>query len=113
MLLVLRLPVEGDKYGILLFCNPYQRERESRQRVTPFSCPPPFSGLQPAAGVSRVVVDLQSRNGFDKTGPYRARFILEALADLKARLREAASDLVVRIGKPGGFVLCGSKQWQA
>eukprot|EP00878_Enallax_costatus_P001665 GHUV01001818.1.p1 GENE.GHUV01001818.1~~GHUV01001818.1.p1 ORF type:complete len:492 (+),score=141.61 GHUV01001818.1:197-1672(+) len=42
----------------------------------------------------------KSPNGFDKTGPYRARFILEALHDLKARLQEAGSDLVVRIGKP-------------
>lgn len=43
----------------------------------------------------------QSPNGFDKTGPYRARFILEALTDLRSRLRDAGSDLVVRIGKPG------------
>lgn len=42
----------------------------------------------------------KSPNGFDKTGPYRARFILEALHDLRSRLREAGSDLVVRVGKP-------------
>lgn len=49
-----------------------------------------------------AVLPLQSPNGFDKTGPYRARFILEALSDLRSRLRDAGSDLVVRIGKPGG-----------
>jgi deoxyribodipyrimidine photolyase len=43
----------------------------------------------------------QSPTGFDKTGPYRAHFILDALADLRTRLRDAGSDLVVRIGKPG------------
>lgn len=48
----------------------------------------------------------QSPNGFDKTGPYRARFILEALSDLRSRLRDAGSDLVVRIGKPGARPAC-------
>jgi deoxyribodipyrimidine photolyase len=48
-----------------------------------------------------LCVATQSPNGFDKTGPYRARFILEALTDLRSRLRDAGSDLVVRIGKPG------------
>ncbi|WIA12215.1 hypothetical protein OEZ85_012284 [Tetradesmus obliquus] len=42
----------------------------------------------------------KSPNGFDKTGPYRAKFILEALGDLRDRLRAAGSDLLVRIGKP-------------
>lgn len=57
----------------------------------PYHLPPAFLCLHPA----------QSPSGFDKTGPYRARFILEALADLRARLREAGSDLLVRLGKPG------------
>ena len=48
-----------------------------------------------------VLLLLQSPSGFDKTGPYRARFILEALHDLRGRLREAGSELLVRIGKPG------------
>eukprot|EP00879_Flechtneria_rotunda_P014808 GHRR01015472.1.p1 GENE.GHRR01015472.1~~GHRR01015472.1.p1 ORF type:complete len:290 (+),score=99.16 GHRR01015472.1:195-1064(+) len=42
----------------------------------------------------------KSPSGFDKTGPYRARFVLEALTDLRNRLRDAGSDLLVRIGKP-------------
>jgi deoxyribodipyrimidine photolyase len=50
----------------------------------------------------------QSPNGFDKTGPYRARFILEALGDLRDRLRAAGSDLLVRLGKPGACRLTAS-----
>ncbi|KAF6260531.1 DNA photolyase [Scenedesmus sp. NREL 46B-D3] len=42
----------------------------------------------------------KSPNGFDKTGPYRAKFVLEALGDLRAKLRAAGSDLLVRTGKP-------------
>lgn len=63
---------------------------------------------QPAAAACRLTSQqsclnlAQSPNGFDKTGPYRARFILEALHDLRNRLRDAGSDLLVRIGKPGG-----------
>ena len=38
--------------------------------------------------------------GVPKTGPYRARFILEALRDLRARMRERGGDLVVRRGRP-------------
>lgn len=43
---------------------------------------------------------MQTPSGFDKTGPYRARFILEALHDLRQRLRDAGSDLIVRLGRP-------------
>ncbi|KAG2438806.1 hypothetical protein HXX76_005347 [Chlamydomonas incerta] len=39
-------------------------------------------------------------SGFDRTGPGRARFLLEAVADLRQRLRDAGSDLVVRLGRP-------------
>ena len=35
-----------------------------------------------------------------KTGPFRAKFLLESVADLKASLREIGSDLVVAVGKP-------------
>ena len=37
---------------------------------------------------------------FEKTSPYRARFCRESVADLRARLRERGSDLVVRSGRP-------------
>lgn len=42
----------------------------------------------------------KSSSGFDKTGPFRATFLLECVANLKANLKERGSDLVVRIGKP-------------
>ena len=38
--------------------------------------------------------------GFKKTGPYRAQFILEAVANLDARLREMDSGLIVVKGNP-------------
>ncbi|XP_047329622.1 blue-light photoreceptor PHR2 [Impatiens glandulifera] len=42
----------------------------------------------------------KSSSGFDKTGPYRATFVIESVADLRKNLRSRGSDLVVRIGKP-------------
>ena len=38
--------------------------------------------------------------GFKKTDKYRAKFVLEAVADLRRNLRALGSDLVIRIGKP-------------
>lgn len=37
---------------------------------------------------------------FPKTGKFRAKFLLESVADLRRSLRTFGSDLVVRIGKP-------------
>lgn len=42
----------------------------------------------------------KSSSGFDKTGPYRAKFLLECVANLRSSLRDRGSDLIVRIGKP-------------
>jgi len=42
----------------------------------------------------------RSPQGYDRTGPYRASFLLQAVEDLRERLRAAGSELVVRIGKP-------------
>ncbi|KAL2652078.1 hypothetical protein R1flu_020206 [Riccia fluitans] len=42
----------------------------------------------------------KSSSGFDKTGPYRAKFLLECVANLRDNLRERGSELIVRIGKP-------------
>lgn len=42
----------------------------------------------------------KSSSGFDKTGPYRATFLIESVADLRKNLQARGSDLVVRIGKP-------------
>lgn len=38
--------------------------------------------------------------GFPKTGPFRAKFLLESLQDLRQRLRSKGSELIIRIGKP-------------
>ena len=40
------------------------------------------------------------RFGFRKTGVHRARFIIEAVNDLRKNLRQKGTDLVVRVGKP-------------
>nr|XP_043636630.1 blue-light photoreceptor PHR2-like [Erigeron canadensis] len=42
----------------------------------------------------------KSPNGFDKTGPNRASFVIECVSDLRKNLQAKGSDLVVRIGKP-------------
>ncbi|XP_014514103.1 blue-light photoreceptor PHR2 isoform X1 [Vigna radiata var. radiata] len=42
----------------------------------------------------------KSASGFDKTGPYRATFLIESVADLRRNLQSRGSDLVVRVGKP-------------
>lgn len=42
----------------------------------------------------------QTRFGFPKTGFFRAKFILESVADLKSSLQKLGSNLIIRIGKP-------------
>ena len=42
----------------------------------------------------------QTSFGFEKTGSYRAQFLLESVADLRQSLKAKGSDLVIRHGKP-------------
>ncbi|CAH9098723.1 unnamed protein product [Cuscuta epithymum] len=42
----------------------------------------------------------KSSSGFDKTGPYRASFVIESVSDLRKNLQARGSNLVVRVGKP-------------
>lgn len=42
----------------------------------------------------------KTRFGFPKTGKFRARFVLEAIADLRVNLRQLGCELFVRVGKP-------------
>ena len=42
----------------------------------------------------------RSPQGYDKTGPYRAQFLIEAVNDLRNRLRQLGGELLVRLGKP-------------
>jgi len=53
----------------------------------------------------RVFQETTRKYGFPKTGRYRARFILESVADLRASLKKLGSDLVIRIGKPEEEIL--------
>ena len=41
-----------------------------------------------------------TRRGSPKTGSFRAKFLLESVADLRSRLRAVGSDLLVGVGKP-------------
>lgn len=45
-----------------------------------------------------------SPQGYDKTGPFRASFLIDAVTDLRERLRQAGSELIVRIGRPEEIV---------
>lgn len=38
--------------------------------------------------------------GFQKTGQFRAKFLLESIEDLRKSLKEIGSDLIIRVGKP-------------
>jgi deoxyribodipyrimidine photolyase len=42
----------------------------------------------------------KSPSGFDRTGPYRANFLLDSVAELRRSLRARGGDLVVRVGRP-------------
>ena len=48
-----------------------------------------------------------------KVGPHRARFILEAVADLRENLRQRGADLIVRIGHPEEILVELSKAAKA
>ncbi|KAK7269680.1 hypothetical protein RIF29_22414 [Crotalaria pallida] len=47
----------------------------------------------------------KSSSGFDKTGPYRANFLIQSVTDLRNNLQSRGSDLVVRVGKPEAVLL--------
>ncbi|KAK9057246.1 hypothetical protein SSX86_022081 [Deinandra increscens subsp. villosa] len=42
----------------------------------------------------------KSSSGFDKTGPYRASFLIESVSNLRKNLQARGSDLIIRVGKP-------------
>ncbi len=46
------------------------------------------------------VDDKAAAPGTEKTGALRGQFLLEAVEDLRARLRAQGSDLVVKVGRP-------------
>lgn len=51
--------------------------------------------------------------GFSKTGAYRARFLLESLQDLRKRLRDLGSELIVQQGEPDYIIPKLASEYQA
>jgi deoxyribodipyrimidine photo-lyase len=67
--------------------EPLHRALEQRAEIVPLYCFDPRQfGTTPF--------------GFEKTGAYRAKFLLETVAALREQLRSLSSDLVIRQGKP-------------
>lgn len=55
----------------------------------------------------------QTAFGFPKTGAFRAQFLLESLANLRASLRSRGSDLILRQGKPEEVLPALARELQA
>lgn len=55
----------------------------------------------------------ETRFGFKKTGAFRAKFLLETVADLKRNLQRLGSDLAIRVGKPEQALLELARQVKA
>jgi deoxyribodipyrimidine photo-lyase len=51
--------------------------------------------------------------GFDRSGPYRRRFLKESIADLDAQLRAKGSALHVRVGEPAAELAHLAQVWGA
>ncbi|MBI1225442.1 MAG: DASH family cryptochrome [Bacteroidetes bacterium] len=60
----------------------------------------------------RVFLGKTRQFGFEKTGKFRAKFILESVEDLRQSLRKLGSDLVVRIGKPEAIIFELAQQYK-
>ncbi|HMQ45920.1 MAG TPA: DASH family cryptochrome [Saprospiraceae bacterium] len=48
--------------------------------------------------------------GFPKTGKFRAKFIIESIADLRHNIRSKGAELIIRIGKPEEVIFDLAKQ---
>ena len=51
--------------------------------------------------------------GFQKTGPFRAQFILECVENLRTSLQKRNLDLIVRVGKPEEIIADLAKEHSA
>ena len=67
--------------------EPFHRALEQKAEIIPVYC---FDPRQFG----------QTSFGFPKTGAYRAQFLIESVADLRASLQAKGADLIVRHGKP-------------
>ncbi|GAA3988102.1 DASH family cryptochrome [Mucilaginibacter dorajii] len=54
----------------------------------------------------------QTISGANKTGSFRARFLLEAVADLRKNLQGYGADLIIRIGNPAEIIPQLAEQYQ-
>jgi deoxyribodipyrimidine photo-lyase len=55
----------------------------------------------------------QTTLGFKRTGIFRAKFLLEAVEDLRNNLRKIGSDLIIRVGNPEEILTKMADEWQA
>lgn len=55
----------------------------------------------------------KDRWGFVRTGPFRLRFLLESLEDLKKHLQEKGSDLLIQVGIPEKLLPALAEEFQA
>jgi deoxyribodipyrimidine photo-lyase len=55
----------------------------------------------------------KDRWGFVRTGPYRLKFLLESLDDLKKHLQEKGSDLLLQVGLPEKILPTLAEEFQA
>ena len=55
----------------------------------------------------------QTTLGFKRTGIFRAKFLLEAVEDLRNNLRKIGSDLIIRVGNPEEILTKMAEEWQA
>ena len=53
----------------------------------------------------------EDRWGHVKTGPFRTRFVLESIADLKAAIEDAGGSLLVKQGRPEEILPSLMAQW--
>jgi len=63
-----------------------------------------YANLVPLFCFNPAQFDTYTPFGFPKTGPFRARFLLQALSDLKKKLQELGSDLVLSHRTPANEI---------
>ena len=92
------MPHVGNEASVYLVRA--QRPPPARQSGTVANSQPQ-GRLRRAAGLHlRPAHFGTTRRGSPKTGSFRAKFLLESVADLRSRLRAVGSDLLVGVGKP-------------
>lgn len=90
-------------------CRTVELSLGVKTKKQPVGAAAPSAAMPPSSGVLPVFVfdttriygsDVRSELGCKKCGPRRARFVLEAVADLRSNLERRGGGLVVAVGKP-------------